>query len=250
MMITDTKINLLYGLYILMGRQSFLTRAHILLKTLPPRIQYLPKIDMYVSYNEINGRNLAWGISDDDEWMREIVKLLPIVRRASIVDVGANIGVCSKFFSRYGFVYAFEPASPARELLIMNMRGRMHKIFPVALGNKNEKATIYIKDQSGLSGIEDTGRGKTIDKETIEITTLDSYHISPDLIKIDVEGYELEVLQGGEKTIEKFRPTIVCEVSDNNYRRLGKSTQRIFDFMRKYGYEWRNFGENYIFTLF
>lgn len=48
-------------------------------------------------------------------------------------------------------------------------------------------------------------------KITIDIKTLDSFELKPDFIKIDVEGYEYEVLLGGEKTITTYRPILLIE---------------------------------------
>ncbi|BAZ45511.1 hypothetical protein NIES4102_25350 [Chondrocystis sp. NIES-4102] len=50
-----------------------------------------------------------------------------------------------------------------------------------------------------------------IRKITIEINTLDSYHLQPDFIKIDVEGFEYQVLLGAKQTISNFRPILLIE---------------------------------------
>ena len=47
--------------------------------------------------------------------------------------------------------------------------------------------------------------------EIIEIKTLDSFNLEPDFIKIDIQGYEISVLKGASKTLEKFKPTLLIE---------------------------------------
>lgn len=60
-----------------------------------------------------------------------------------------------------------------------------------------------------------------------------------DFLKVDCENSELFVLQGAEKTIKKFKPTILLEVYKSLLSRVGVTEQDIFDKLTEYGYEWR-----------
>ncbi len=72
------------------------------------------------------------------------------------------------------------------------------------------------------------GKGKKI---RVKFRTLDSYKLKPDIMKIDVEGFELEVLDGAIKTIKKYHPKIIIETHS---RALEKHTN---EFLSKSGYK-------------
>ena len=73
----------------------------------------------------------------------------------------------------------------------------------------------------------------------IHVTTLDHYvkrkNINRiDLIKIDVEGYELNVLRGGIKSIEKFKPILFIELDDENLKQQNSSAKELIAFLKNY----------------
>ncbi len=78
----------------------------------------------------------------------------------------------------------------------------------------------------------------------VQTSTLDSHNLeNVDFIKIDVEGYEPEVLQGAERTITTYNPVLFIEVL-NKY----KQTSPVFDILASYGYtQVGQVAENYIF---
>ena len=61
-----------------------------------------------------------------------------------------------------------------------------------------------------------------------------------DFIKIDVEGYELDVLIGGKETINKFKPTMLIEINDATLSRQGISRNDIFAWLTENNYIYRN----------
>ena len=71
--------------------------------------------------------------------------------------------------------------------------------------------------------VEDTGRAHVCGPGTIPMKTLDSYEFSDvDLIKIDVEGYELQVVKGAAKTIAQSRPIIILEQRGCEIKNFGE----------------------------
>ena len=78
----------------------------------------------------------------------------------------------------------------------------------------------------------------------VRTVTLDQCQAEPDLIKIDVEGYEMQVLRGAENTIQRCKPKLVIEVNREALSRQGTRPEEIFSFVAKHGYRWSIMQEN------
>jgi len=152
-----------------------------------------------------------------------------------IFDCGANIGYYSILFSKLaprGQIYAFEPTETVKKLednLSYNGIGNV-KIFKKALGFKSGKQTENIYRIWGN------------EPERIEydFTTLDEFVKSEkitklDCIKIDVDSFDFEVLQGAEKILEDFNPYVVVELNHALSRRC-QSNMRALEWMYEHGY--------------
>lgn len=148
-----------------------------------------------------------------------------------IFDIGANTGLYSlavKGLHPYAKVYAFEPHPMNLERLEYNARINEFKdlgIVAMAVGDQKKKIEFTVPQNGSISdtssAIDEFSRNSyrgEIKWKRIEVfqTTLDD-HVSEnkidrlDMIKIDVEGYELNVLEGAKKVIERFRPKILIE---------------------------------------
>ena len=125
----------------------------------------------------------------------------------TVIDCGANIGNHSKFFTEVmgAEVWSFEPSEENYRLLVRNNPGGHN--FRAALSDK--------KGRTGITELPHNMGSSYLSKgESIEVTTIDSYDIAPDLIKIDVEGMEAEVITGALETIKKYRPVLLVEHND------------------------------------
>ncbi len=140
----------------------------------------------------------------------------------SFWDVGAHAGFFSLLASRIvgdeGMVHAFEPQSDSRERLVggigLNSAENV-TVHPIALSNFDGEAVLYRHAQSPMWSLV-SERGET-DGVTVRCQTIDSVAEklgAPDVIKIDVEGAELEVIRGGLGTAGRVHPTLVVELSD------------------------------------
>jgi len=145
-----------------------------------------------------------------------------LVKRYSggvLFDVGANIGDYSELLVGCQFpseqIHSFEPSSVSYAQLVANARlAGIHK-NNIALGSRSGESTLFSeKAGSGLSSLYKRNLpekyGHIRNPETITVSTIDEYchmhnivHIA--LLKIDVEGHELEVLRGGRNTLEGGR---------------------------------------------
>lgn len=157
----------------------------------------------------------------------EVQKLLALIPEdAKVVEVGANIGTITVPLAKKAHtVFAFEPEPTNAELLKQNLldSGVSSKVFefPAALGDHMGHANLPVLDYSqpkvnggavALLSEDASGDGnETI--VSVPIYTLDSYTEfgKIDLIKIDVEGHELEVLKGARETIARDRPRLYVE---------------------------------------
>lgn len=160
------------------------------------------------------------------------------------IDVGANIGhhtiIMSQNVKDTGKVYAYEPIPKIKEQMEKSLSLNNIKnvdTIQIALSDKEEVLELNICKESiassSLVNIMSTG-----EKITIQTKTLDSYNYDRvDFMKIDVEGFEYNVLLGAEKTIAKNKPTIIIEYSPIYYRTSNPShSKEILSFFKKYNY--------------
>lgn len=153
------------------------------------------------------------------------------IRSGQIVwDVGANLGLFS-FAAAWaagpsGRVVAFEPDTWLVSLLRRSAQravGAPVDIVPVAVADTDGIARFNIAQRSRstnhLQGFGTTQTGGTRQEQHVPTMTLDTlgrYFPPPDVLKIDVEGAELLVLNGGMKLLASSRPVLICEVAREN----------------------------------
>jgi len=132
------------------------------------------------------------------------------------VDAGANMGLVSIFAAKLGAekVYAFEPVSHTYNILLENIKlNKMEdKVIPIkkALGNENKITEIFY-DLNNLreSTILPSLANGDMKKERIVVVKLDDVIKGRvDFIKIDVEGFEANVLRGAKNIIRKWKPIL------------------------------------------
>ena len=139
------------------------------------------------------------------------------------IDVGAAYGFVTEHLSgQFEEIKSFEVSDDIRECLKLNVESREMtnvEVFPCGLSDHEGKETVYMsKEWTGhTSKYKNRDIHRSSDRRTFDVKTLDSFNFqNVDLIKIDVEGAELEVIQGGLKTITTWRPSILVEVSIKN----------------------------------
>jgi FkbM family methyltransferase len=148
-------------------------------------------------------RDLPWGM----DFRRDSDRRAPQVSFETIFDVGANVGQSSLRFASWfprATVWAFEPFAEAFEQLQQATRALETRCFKLALGSRPETLTVALSPLS----VNNSLRNVTVDPcgETVEVTTLDAFaatHEIPhiDLLKIDTEGWDLDVLQGADRLL-------------------------------------------------
>jgi FkbM family methyltransferase len=183
-----------------------------------------------------NNINYELDLSDWVEWniyFRNRVepreKIYELVREGNVViDVGVNIGETLLNLARQvgerGKVIGFEPNPVVYRKCLRNIELnpalKNISLHPVALGREERELFIEERDAGnrGMNSLTESGAG-----EKVKVTTLDSFlkHeniLQIDLIKIDVEGFEMNVLLGGEQTVIRYYPKLFVEVDDELLR--------------------------------
>jgi FkbM family methyltransferase len=147
-----------------------------------------------------------------------------------IIDIGAHVGLYtlySKFFKNHTF-YSFEPYNIAFNHLINNIKLneiKNVKLFNIGLSNKIEQKLLKIPGGcKGLATLADKPirMEKNHKKLIISVDTIDNLffnkNIKVDFIKIDTEGWEYNIIKGGLKTINKYKPLIQLEINRLNLK--------------------------------
>lgn len=148
-----------------------------------------------------------------EQWMLEQVRKL-LVPNSVVIDAGANIGNHTLYFARVcgsSAVYAFEPMKYTFSILKRNVeinQASQVRCMNVALGARETMAALtkYSSANMGAATLVFDDRG------SYEVTTLDSLSIgNVDLVKIDVEGTQLEVIAGAARLLQNQRPMLWIE---------------------------------------
>ena len=164
-------------------------------------------------------------------------------------DVGAHQGETALAFAQsfpQSTIRSFEPVTQNYQLLQKNCSGlKNFCAYQFALGEVNKSAKIHLQDASVTHSLRDdlnqpsrpTREG--LDSEDIEVRTIDSVvsdfsYPSIDLLKIDVEGYELKLLEGSKKCLRDKRINFIFTETglDNRFN----SIESLVNFLSPFGY--------------
>lgn len=149
----------------------------------------------------------------------EIEFLLSLLKSDDVVvDIGANIGTHTiPFAQKVKKVYAFEPQLPIFDLLVenikLNLLGEKIELFNCALGREDNTAFSLPKiDYDAPGNFGGIGCTESISDKPVEVRVLDRVPIERiALLKIDVEGSEIDVLNGAKGHIHRSRPLLYVE---------------------------------------
>lgn len=180
----------------------------------------------------------------------------------TVLDIGANVGQSAlemRAHLRDAQIYSFEPLSDCFQKLSSAMAGdTKFKAFPFALGAKNEQISIHKSAYSPSSSLVAMGKlhkeafphSAESHDERVEVRRLDD--VAPELIlkddvliKIDVQGFESKVIDGGDKTMRAARVVIL----ENSFYELyvGQALfDELYERMKRLGFSYRgSIGQKY-----
>lgn len=214
-----------------------------------------PFVMRYYGYDLVYGRedgqvsHIASGFPYEKDLINAALRYMK--SQAVVFDIGANIGLITLALASIkpdSLFHCFEPSPyPCRmfrESIKRNLLGSRIFLNNLGVYKKPGRLMFYthgIKDSSG-DGIRDTGRAGVAIPIEINVISIDKYVEGKnikrlDLMKIDVEGGELFVLQGAYKTIQNYTPVIFFEATDKNLAAYNLKLKDLFHFFRrrKYG---------------
>jgi FkbM family methyltransferase len=181
--------------------------------------------------------------------------LIELIRAGDrVVDIGANVGeislLCSRLVGSEGIVDAFEPNPRcASQIAWAIARNRIRNIRLHQMGLAAVETELCLTVPSNNSGegslapFGETGNGTGSPFETFQIPVgvgdeelaIDPRPVA--FIKIDVEGFECEVLDGLTRTLRAHKPLVTTEVAPEHLARAGKTPEDLFSMMGGLGYE-------------
>jgi FkbM family methyltransferase len=175
---------------------------------LPAWIYYPPRIAKLVRHGEPELRILG--------------DLVP--RNCRAIDIGANRGYYSYALSKIADqVEAFEPHPELARFLRRKLGRRIH-VHEIALSNRDGAATLHIPQvKDGIdvhynSSIKKVYAFEKYVEVEVRVTTLDSFgYDNVGFIKIDIEGSDMDAIEGGRQTIARNRPNMVVEITAHTH---------------------------------
>jgi FkbM family methyltransferase len=175
-------------------------------------------------------------------------------------DVGCHKGAYTYWMRRsvgpQGAVFAFEPQPQQVEYLRRAFSAMQYdnvSVVPMAVSDTCGKLPLYTEpgvgfthaaslvdppSRGGPAAKQLTANAAAVDSSLVDVITLDEFFArqdrGPNFVKIDVEGYELSVLNGARGTLEKYRPALLIE-SESRHRPDG-DVSTVFRFLHSFGY--------------
>lgn len=230
----------------------------------------LERVDLAQVLGELdppNGLFIELDLSDRFErlgalgqYQRDLIQLLwrHLEPGECFCDCGAHVGLVSipiaARLGAAGQTYAFEPAPATYQRLLRNATlaadaGYNVEALPAALGRTVDEHEMFVSRQHGLSTL--SGQAATVGEALgrpitsiarVNVTTLDDFFLAtgrraPQALKIDVEGWEEDVLRGGERFFAEVPPRlVVLERADGILEAMDRSWKTVEDLMAGYGY--------------
>jgi FkbM family methyltransferase len=167
----------------------------------------------------------------------KILFLRKVLKSSGImIDVGANMGIYSLLLKdKFDFFILFEPIKETASICEanLNLNRVKYKMFEMAVGNEKGSVGFSLKSDFDTTAKIDNKEGiYTVNIDKLDNIIKKEYYSKINFIKIDVEGFELEVLKGAENLIDKSSVKII------QFERL-KTTplEPILKIFKKHGWE-------------
>ena len=174
----------------------------------------------------------------------EFFKFIEMEKNKIFIDIGANDGISAltfRLFNKENDILSFEPDTYHNKSL-ERVKRKLNNFdyLNLGIGKSKEELTLYIpkcgkiyigqlasvfKDEAKNNVAKIISKKNILDEVTliekkIKIVTIDEMNLQPAAIKIDIEGYEHEAIQGGINTIKKYEPILMIEVNEKSFEKM------------------------------
>lgn len=210
---------------------------------------YLPDSDTHFEYHLMQGPEFEGAGTYQ---YKKIKKALDVVNASEAhrekwcaVDVGAHVGLWSRILGHHFLhTYSFEPVPEMYECLLKNIERCPNAVHPSRRAITSAKGGVIVMntvpDNTGNAHVRPILKGGIINDEhpVVPSSTLDDLFTGPiNFLKLDVEGYELEVLRGADRILAEEKPIIVLEQKSGNAERYGWKQYDALNYLKQRGYE-------------
>ena len=214
-------------------------------------LKFLPNGSKFYCYTDSIVSEKIFSETFENEELDFIAKFLRPDEQ--FVDIGAHSGLFTihgaKIVGSKGSIISFEPTPETHKRLVENIKlNNLEnvKAFSKAISAQNGCLDFYtIKDGfEAWNSLAPPPKSKSFEKITVETIQIDriaemelDFEKSA-LIKIDVEGWELELLKGGKKLFEmKNAPSLMVEFTDENVTNAGTTCKELYQYLSHLGYK-------------
>ena len=166
------------------------------------------------------------------------------------IDIGANIGITTIWMAKNSNkVYSFEPEQNNIKRFQDNLEANNISnvtLIQKAVSDKKGKLELNILESHGHHSLGKVTTSKIIGSQPVEVVTLNEFCNENnidivDFLKVDVEGFEIEVFEGAKELfVNKLIRIVAFEISEVPLKSLNKSEQEIFKFFKSVNYEIQN----------
>ena len=164
-----------------------------------------------------------------------VLRALQLLPCGTFVDVGAHVGYYTvRMAKKCREVVAFEPNPKNRGILLRNLElNNMHNvtIYPYAVGESRYKAKLWLAG-AGSTLLKGFVEGDSVEVDVVPLDEVVGY---ADVVKIDVEGYDWNVIQGMKNLLSKYKPTLIIEHHDFRHYRT-QDYPKIRNYLKSLGY--------------
>ncbi len=173
-------------------------------------------------------------------------------------DIGANVGfftvIGARLVGLHGYVYAFEPlpenVQRARANVLANAFSNV-TILEAAASDHSGKGELMVAEYAGGSALATAGKPPDMKGVlSVRLVTIDDLVAQrelqpPQVVKIDVEGAEMEVLRGMAQTLDAYHPVVIFEIDDQSQEAYDRKYRECSTFLMQHGYQVRALENSY-----
>lgn len=205
--------------------------------------------DFLAAFPRVDGlfRRIVWSRIHFPEIEMRFLHSLPPTSVDIAIDVGAAHGSYAWILNRKARrVYSFEPGQQHADYLEASVAGTRIELVKAAVGSSCGRVSMYTPgtDSDALHSATLSTSNPVIEVSATQVrqvdqVTLDDFFVdkldsgrSIDILKVDVEGYELQVFEGAQALLARHHPLVFCEIEARHNAAYG----RVFGLLRGLGY--------------